>query len=612
MSLAARLKTRLWELSPLVRRPLRRLLRAGSLLRHRWRARNGELPTRVVCVAGEGREPPRQPAIGILPPGGSGADRERLRRWLEAQSETSAVVVEPEGAPTTPYLLAFDAGCEDQSVVFLESLLLVAATLDLPWVVGGWAPASPGHEPTVALHSTSPEATLPRLLRSPAESSPRRTEAVGRSVPQITTPCPGEGVSASPPLGSPLATRPQGAVEGPWHLRGDVTAKVVHTPCHDVEAVLADLPSFDGPPAILFLLPFLAVGGAERLLFDLLPGLAERRIVVVTVEPHRAQLGQTVDRCRELTPYVYTLGDWLPREAHDGALRHLLRRHRVETLVSWNGTVLFYDQVASWRQRFPDLRIFHQLYNHTGAWTDRCGPRLAQVVDGHLAVNRAIVEGLRARRMPDDRIALVHHGVAIPELPSAGERSERRRRARRQLGLPEDATVAGTFIRFHRQKRPLDLVALAARRPDLHFLLVGGGPLEAEVADEIERHALPNLTRLPLRDDLDTLYDALDLCLMTSSYEGLPVFLLDGLARALPAVATAVGEIPELLADGGGEMVERPGDLAAFGRAFDRLADPQERERRGAVGRRTVAERFGLDAYRRRYRRLLLPEASDV
>ena len=46
--------------------------------------------------------------------------------------------------------------------------------------------------------------------------------------------------------------------------------------------------------------------------------------------------------------------------------------------------------------------------------------------------------------------------------------------------------------------------------------------------------------------------------------------------------------------------------------AFDRLGDPETREQRGAAGRQTVIERFGLEAYRQRYRRLLIPESSDV
>ncbi|MEO1087737.1 MAG: glycosyltransferase family 4 protein, partial [Acidobacteriota bacterium] len=360
-------------------------------------------------------------------------------------------------------------------------------------------------------------------------------------------------------------------------------------------------------------LPFLAVGGAERLLFDLLSDLvrdADRRYLVVTLDPHRDHLGQTVDRCRELTPFVFTLGDWLPRRAVFGALRHLVRRYRVDRLFSWNGTIDFFDRVHELRRDFPELRLFSQLYHHEGAWTARTSPRVIRAVDRHVAVNRTIVDALRVRGVPEAQIELIHHGVESPgSPPSSKSRCDRRR----QLGLPQDAVVLGTFIRLHPQKRPLDILELARRFTDgsVYFLLVGGGPMDGDIRDDLRRRPIPNLIRHSLTTEPLPLYDALDVCLMTSAYEGLPVFLLDGLARGLPGVAPAVGDIPLLFADGGGLTVDRPGDLDGLEAAVRRLLEPGELERRGAVARRTVRERFDLDTYRAAYRRVLGTPAVD-
>ena len=115
-----------------------------------------------------------------------------------------------------------------------------------------------------------------------------------------------------------------------------------------------------------------------------------------------------------------------------------------------------------------------------------------------------------------------------------------------------------------------------------------------------------HLPRLPLRPDADELYDALDLCLLTSGYEGLPVFLLNGLARGIPCVATAVGEVPELLADGGGILVERPGDLDALVAGVEALRDPERRQSEGVRGRATVAARFSHERYVEAYAAALL------
>jgi glycosyltransferase involved in cell wall biosynthesis len=379
-----------------------------------------------------------------------------------------------------------------------------------------------------------------------------------------------------------------------------------------VDEVLRELPAEDGPPTAIFLLSFLAVGGAESLLFDLLEGLSDRfRLLVVTVEPHLESLGQTVDRCRRLTPHVYTLGDWLPREAIHGAVRHLIRRWQVASLVSWNGSTYFYDNVSRLRSEHPQLRILNQLFNHHGGWMEHYSPRLVADVDIHLAVNHRIAQTfVEDRGVPEDRVVTVHHGVRVPPLPGPAELARRKLDTRQALGLPPDALVAGTFIRLHPQKRPLDVVRLARRMAGrgVHFLLVGGGPLDADVDRSIAASPVPALTRLPMRRDASELYDALDLCLLVSEYEGLPVFVLDGLARGIPCVATAVGEIPTLLTDGGGVLVDRVGDLEALEAAILELSDHDRRCAEGAAGRATVERRFGVDRYVQAYRSVIFPD----
>ena len=338
---------------------------------------------------------------------------------------------------------------------------------------------------------------------------------------------------------------------------------------------------------------------------------------MVTVEPHRAALGQTVDEARHLTPHVYTLGDWLPRPAHEGALRHLIRRYAVEVLMSWNGTVFFYDVAPRLRRSHPGLRVLNQLFNHRGGWIEHYGPRLIASVDLHVAVNRPIGAALvEERGVPMERQTVIHHGVELPDEVPEDARVERRRQARRVLGLPRDAVIAGTFIRMHPQKRPSDVIRLARRAlaqgpAELHFLLVGGGPLNAEIDRELEQQPCPNLTRLPLRRDTGRLYDAVDLCLLTSAYEGLPVFLLDALARRIPCVATAVGDVPYLLRDGGGILVEEVGDLDALAAALGELCAPERRRAEGDLGRAAVARRFGVERYVQAYETALFPSPES-
>ncbi len=612
-----RLQGWFWDLGPLFLPPLRRLRRAASILLYRWRSRSRTLPPRVVADAPRRRRtaPLETPVIAVH--AGAGGDRAGIERFLAAQTETS-VTTDPEAAAHATFCLTLDGEPEPLPPTWLESQLLAMVAEGLEWTVCGWAAAAAGDGPATDVAGPA-AARSPGLVRLPSPDVRRPPPVLGRAVPHITAEerLAEAGPRAAGPIPEFSLCPPPGAGHrsGPYFLRPDLgSGRVVRHRLRSVHDALSRLPAIPGPPTVLFLLPFLAVGGAESLLFDLLAGLHDRyRLLVVTVEPHRAALGQTACEARRLTPHVYTLGDWLPRPAHHDALRHLLRRYAVDVLMSWNGTVFFYDLAPALRRSHPGLRIVNQLFNHRGGWIEHYGPRLVASTDLHVAVNRPIGRALvEERGVPEERRVVIHHGVRLPDDPPDDARVERRRRARFDLGLPQDAVIAGTFIRMHPQKRPFDVIRLARRAlaqgpVELHFLLAGGGPLDAEIDRELEQQACPNLTRLPLRRDTGRLYDAVDLCLLTSAYEGLPVFLLDALARRIPCVATAAGDVPYLLAGGGGILVERAGDLDALAAALSELCDPARRRTEGDLGRATVARRFGVERYVRAYQEALFP-----
>ena len=590
-SLQHRLHGLFWEFNPPIRRWARRLRRTASLSLHRARHLTGRDPgTRVLSVPAQPPWPViSDPALGVVDAGDT-----------ENQTEHS-LTRDPTGFAGVSFIAHGD-GLGALPSAHLEAMLMAAAAEDLGWVAAGWSPPAPGQFGPSGIVLRDPETPEPShvLLRRPTPSGTHRSPVVGRVLPHITSAKRCEGFV-------PIASHAPAV--GPHRLRPDAAhTAVAQCSYQSVDEVLAGLPEIDGPRTVLFLLPFLAVGGAERLLFELMQGLENRaRLLVVTTDPHLEDLGQTVDRARQLTPHVYTLGDWLPREAGASALRHLIRRWQVQSLVCWNGSVLFYDEAVALRRAFPQLVIVNQLFNHRGGWIEHLSPSLTHTVDTQIAVNTPIARALVTERgVPEDRVATIHHAVGTPVPRNAARRME----LRHELGVADDTVVVGTFIRIHPQKRPLDVIHLARMltRENLHFLLVGGGPLDDAVDAEIARDHPPNLTRWPLHEDATPLYDAVDLCLMTSDFEGLPVFLLDGLARGIPCVATAVGDIELLLGDGGGQVVKRPGDMEALAAAVRIYLDPDLRREDGEKGRRSVAERFGLDRYIAAYEAVIFPQ----
>jgi glycosyltransferase involved in cell wall biosynthesis len=196
-------------------------------------------------------------------------------------------------------------------------------------------------------------------------------------------------------------------------------------------------------------------------------------------------------------------------------------------------------------------------------------------------------------------------GIATPEqlavivsgVPTAAVGSGRRARGRAALGLPEDTPVVGTVTRLMEQKAPLDFVA-AARRivaadPAAHVLVVGDGPLRAEV--EHAAAGEPRIHLLGFRDDVPDLLAASDVVAFSSRWEGLGRALTEAVLAAKPVVATAVNGVPDLVVDGTNGYLVPPArpDLLAE-RTLAVLGRPDRGASLGAAGAARIRGRFDV------------------
>ncbi len=104
-----------------------------------------------------------------------------------------------------------------------------------------------------------------------------------------------------------------------------------------------------------------------------------------------------------------------------------------QSLVCWNGSVTFYDEVAALRRAFPRLRIVNQLFNHHGGWIEHYSPSLIRAVDAQIAVNTPIARALvDDHGVPDDRVVTIHHAVGAPDPRDEDRRARAPPRARRR------------------------------------------------------------------------------------------------------------------------------------------------------------------------------------
>ncbi len=162
--------------------------------------------------------------------------------------------------------------------------------------------------------------------------------------------------------------------------------------------------------------------------------------------------------------------------------------------------------------------------------------------------------------------------------------------------------VVGAVAVLRRQKR-LDLLIDAApeilrRVPDAHVVIVGNGPLGNELREHAERVGLaadPRFAFLPFTPPPARFLRALDVFVLPSDWEGMPIAVLEALACGVPQVATAVGGTAEAVTRDTGVLIG-PGDAGAVARAVvELLVDPARRRRMAEASVARHREHFTVE-----------------
>ncbi|GJF32006.1 hypothetical protein KNE206_47060 [Kitasatospora sp. NE20-6] len=343
-------------------------------------------------------------------------------------------------------------------------------------------------------------------------------------------------------------------------------------------------PQRDVPqPAVLHLVTDPRRRGAQNLARDLHAELLRR--------------GQRSD-LRALQPHpdapadadVPVLG---PARFHPRTLRALrAAARRADVVVAHGSSTLPACALALLGTRTPFVYVNIGDPRH---WTASASRRLRVGAFLHRAAAvAAISDGARQVlvdrfRLPPQRVRTIPNARPAERFPPAADAADRQT-ARAALGLPADGPLLAWVGAVAPEKR-LDLALDAlALLPAAHLAVAGDGPLRAALA---ARDTTGRVTFLGDLADPAPLYRAADALLLTSDSEGVPGVLVEAALAALPAVATDVGWVGEVVQDGVTGTLVPPGDAAALAAAVDRLL-ADARHGVGAAARRHALARFDL------------------
>ena len=209
-------------------------------------------------------------------------------------------------------------------------------------------------------------------------------------------------------------------------------------------------------------------------------------------------------------------------------------------------------------------------------------------------------------RLADRAISAVHNGVRLPAA-GAGDPA-----FRRSLGA-EGKILVGTIAHLCPQKALHDLLSVARRvrdtRHDVHFVVVGGGDLRAELEQQRHDLGLDGTVTFAgvLTNAASRALPSFDVYFQPSLWEAMSISLLEAMAAGKSIVSTDVGEAPHLIEHGTDGFLCKPGDVEGMVSAILELAqDARLRSTTGEAAARKVARRYTVDHMTRAYEQLYL------
>ncbi len=350
---------------------------------------------------------------------------------------------------------------------------------------------------------------------------------------------------------------------------------------------------------VVYLAHTLAVGGAEEMILNLiryLPAEYERAVVCIGTP---GPIGDEVEK----TGYPFRslgLQPGLLRPFDLMRLQQFLHDCEPTIVHTFLLTASLYGRFASMLARVPivvgtEVNIYERkrpLHRMAERWLMQ---RTDAVVASAESVRDFYVDQIGA---DPDKVVVIYNAVDWSQLQTTMSRDE----MRAELGVPLDVPLAGIIARLTEQKAHRVLFDAMVSRPELanlHLLAVGDGELRRELQSRVEQLGLSGRVHFAgARRDLGNILGAIDMFVMPSLWEGLPLSLVLAMGAGLPVIASKVAGIPEVVHDNVSGLLVEPGDVPQLATAMTRvLQDDTLRVLLSQEARAFVRPRFGVDGY---------------
>jgi glycosyltransferase involved in cell wall biosynthesis len=318
---------------------------------------------------------------------------------------------------------------------------------------------------------------------------------------------------------------------------------------------------------IAYVIDTLACGGSQRLLVDIATRLNREHFTPRVFALTASGVLEKRLHARAVPVSIYHKAKGMdfrviPKLAHD------LKAWQPDVVHTFLFTANSFGRVAALLARVPLIIGTEHCYcqkSRFRIWIDRV---LAKFTDRIVVVTKEIAEQVVGEyQIASSKVVMIEEGIDFAEF---FPRLQLERRTRVAAGRPRLGIVARLEPQKDHQTFLAAMALVLSKQPAAEVWVVGDGYLRAELTNQVRAAGIAEQVKfLGFREDLPDVLRNLDVFVVSSQWEGLPIALLNAIATELPFVSTAVGGIREMFADGEHGRLVAPGSPSALAGAVD-------------------------------------------
>ncbi len=358
-------------------------------------------------------------------------------------------------------------------------------------------------------------------------------------------------------------------------------------------------------PRLLLIVPWLAMGGADKFNLDLL-GQLVRRGWEVTIATTLSGMHPWLAQFARCTPDIFILHHFLRPADYPRFLRYLVQSRGMDAVLV-SHSEFGYQLLPYLRAHFPTLPLLDFCHAEEDAWKNGGYPQMSVTYQETLdqsMVSSEHLKGWMVGRGADP--AAIHICYTNIDANYWRPDPEQGRRARQQYDIAASTPLIVFVGRVCAQKQPKVLAQTALRlaRANADFVLVvaGDGPDFAWLQTYIRKNRLERQVRLVgavANANIRDLLAAADIFFLPSGWEGIALAVYEAMACGVPIVGADVGGQRELVTPECGVLIGRGSEedeARQYATVLARLLDePKQRNSMGKKGRQRIQEHFRLE-----------------